>query len=178
MNKAFTREDEGNVPGVVPPRASLPPGTPNYVTPRGLAKLRMELKELDQERAILDARAPGADRSHDLAQLAARRAALEDRLASAELVDVTKHPHDEVRFGARVEVRAATGVARSYRLVGVDEADPKSGLVAFVSPIARALLGRRVGESVNVRTPRGEEELEIVRVDYDETGEPTAQSPR
>jgi transcription elongation factor GreB len=168
VNKAFTKEDEGNVPDVVPPRASLPPGTPNYVTPRGLAQLKIELKQLDQERVVLDAGVPGADRSHDLAQLTARRAALEERLASAELVDATKQPRDEVRFGARVEVRAATGVARTYRIVGVDEADPKAGLVAFVAPMARALLGRSVGDSVNVRTPRGEEELEIVGLDYDE----------
>jgi transcription elongation factor GreB len=78
-----------------------------------------------------------------------------------------------VRFGAAVEVRAATGAPRTYRIVGVDEAEPAAGLIAFVSPIARALLGRRVGESVSVRTPRGEEEIEIVRVDYsDPSGAP------
>jgi transcription elongation factor GreB len=168
VNKAFTKEDETNVPAMVPPRAPLPAGTPNYVTSRGLEKLKAELRELDEERARLHKAAPDSERSRVLARLAARRSELEDRLAAATLVDAAQQPHDEVRFGASVEVRAATGASRIYQIVGVDEADPTEGRVAFVSPIARALLGRRVGESVNVRTPRGEEEIEIVRIAYGE----------
>ena len=76
-------------------------------------------------------------------------------------------PRDEVRFGAQVTVRNQAGVERAYRLVGVDEADGAHGLVAFVSPLARALLGRRVGELATLRTPRGEEELEVVAISYD-----------
>jgi transcription elongation factor GreB len=170
VNKAFTKEDETDAPPVVPARAPLPAGTPNYVTARGLANLRAELKELDSKRAQLDRAASDPDRARALA-LALRRSALEDRLASATLVDATKQPHDEVRFGARVDVCTANGAVRTYQIVGVDEAEPAAGFVAFVSPVARALLGRRVGESVSVRTPRGEEELEIVRIDYDRSGE-------
>ena len=73
-----------------------------------------------------------------------------------------------VRFSAIVEVRTSAGAVHTYQIVGVDEAEPASGLVAFVSPIARALLGRRVGESVNVRTPRGEEEIDVLRIAYGE----------
>jgi transcription elongation factor GreB len=166
VNKAFTKEDETDAPPMVPARAPLPAGTPNYVTLRGLEKLKAEQRELDDERARLDGAASDADRARALAHLAARRSALEDRLASAVLVDATKQPHDEVRFGASIEVCAANGASRTYQIVGVDEANPAAGRVAFVSPLARALLGRRVGDSVNVRTPRGEEELEIVRIDY------------
>jgi transcription elongation factor GreB len=170
VNKAFTKEDETSAPAMVPPRASLPPETPNYVTVRGLEKLKAELRELDEERGRLDPATPDPERSRVLAHLALRRSALEDRLASAVLVDAAKQPRDEVRFGATVEVRAATGASRTYQIVGVDEAEPGAGRIAFVSPIARALLGRRAGESVNVRTPRGEEELEIVRIAYGADG--------
>jgi transcription elongation factor GreB len=171
VNKAFTKEDETDAPAMVPARAPLPAGTPNYVTARGLEKLKTELCELDHERARIDEAASDAERARALLHLAARRSALEERLASATLVDAAKQPHDEVRFGARVEVHAPTGAFRAYRIVGIDEADPAAGLIAFVSPLARALLGRGVGETVNVRTPRGEEELEIVRIDYSDPPE-------
>jgi transcription elongation factor GreB len=169
VNKAFTKEDDdAHVPAIAPPRASLPPGTPNYVTSRGLAKLKAELKSLEQERAQLTAPELGPDRSHLLAQLAARRSALEERLSSAMWVDAPTQPRDEVRFGAVVQLRTEIGSDRTYQIVGVDEAEPSAGLVAFVSPLARALLGRRVGEVATLRTPRGEEELEIVAISYDD----------
>jgi transcription elongation factor GreB len=168
VNKAFTKEDESDAPAIVPPRAPLPAGTPNYVTRRGLQKLQDESKELDRERARVDARAAGPERSRAFTLLAARKSALEERLAGAMFVDAASQPHDVIRFGARVGVRTETGDLRHYRIVGVDEAEPAMGLLAFVSPVARALLGRRVGETVTVRTPRGEDELEIVGIDYDE----------
>jgi transcription elongation factor GreB len=166
VNKAFTKEDENSAPQMVPPRASLPVGTPNYVTARGLEMLKAELRQLDDDRARLDSTASEAERSRAVAHLAARRGALEERLAAAVLVDAAEQPHDEVRFGASVEVRTASGPSRSYQIVGVDEAEPTKGRIAFVSPVARALLGRGVGERVTVRTPRGEEEIEIVGIAY------------
>jgi len=75
---------------------------------------------------------------------------------------------EEIRFGARVQVRAHDGQVRELRIVGVDEADPTTGLVAFVAPLARALLGRRAGDGVTVRTPRGEEEVTVLAVAYDD----------
>ena len=72
-----------------------------------------------------------------------------------------------MRFGATVTVRAEHREERRYRIVGVDEADVAHGLLAFVAPLARALLGKHAGDTAVVRTPRGEEELEVVRVDYE-----------
>jgi transcription elongation factor GreB len=167
MNKAFTKEDESPEPAIVPPRASLPPGTPNYVTARGLELLQAELSRLDDARTKLDRTIKPEERAIQLGRLAAQRNALEERIAAATLVNIAKQPRSEVRFGASVDVRMATGQLRTYRIVGVDEADPTAGLVAFVSPLARALLGRSVGEIVAVRTPRGEDELEVVRIAYD-----------
>src|SRR5688572_29902699 len=114
VNKAFTKEDETSAPAMVPPRAPLPAGVPNYVTARGLEKLKAELRELDAERTRLDTTALEDHRTRALAYLAARRSALEDRLAAATPVDPSKQPRDEVRFGASVQVRAATGASRTY----------------------------------------------------------------
>jgi transcription elongation factor GreB len=75
---------------------------------------------------------------------------------------------DEIRFGARVKIQDATGILRELQIVGVDEADPGQGLVAFVAPLARALLGARVGDQVTVRAPGGVEELEVLAVGYDD----------
>jgi transcription elongation factor GreB len=73
-----------------------------------------------------------------------------------------------VRFGAAIRVRHESGKESTYRIVGVDEADAAAGLLAFSSPLARALLGKRAGDVALVRTPRGNEELELLQVRYAE----------
>jgi transcription elongation factor GreB len=158
VSKAFTKEDGPAEAPVPRRRAPLPAGVPNYVTPRGLQALRDEL-------TALDAGAPaGATGQHAQAH-AARRAELEQRIASAV---VAPPPADrtEIRFGARVRAATAGGDVRDVQIVGVDEADPAAQAIAFVAPLARALLGRRVGDVVSVRTPGGEEELTVVAVTY------------
>jgi transcription elongation factor GreB len=145
MSKAFTKEDAGDEPLVIRHRPPLPEGTPNYVTPRGLQTLRAELAAAE----------PGA-----------RRGELERRIGSA-IVAAPPADRHEIRFGARVTTRNEHDAVRQLQIVGIDEADPPAGLIAFVAPLARALLGRRVGDSVTVRTPGGAEELEIVAIEYD-----------
>ena len=165
MSKAFKGEDASEAPIVVPPRAPLPPGVENYVTARGLAALKAEHERLLVERARADAVGDeDGDRPRTLVTLAERIAALEDRLSTARLVDPASQPQDEVRFGATVTVVAEGGEERRYRIVGVDEADVAHGRIAFVAPLAKALLGKHAGETAVLRTPRGEEELEVVRV--------------
>jgi transcription elongation factor GreB len=159
----------------VKPRAPLPDGVPNYVTARGLALLHDELAALAAERAAAEREPEGASRAQALTALGERRAQLEARIASAELVAPPDAPSDAVRFGASVTVAGASGVRR-WRIVGVDEADAAQGRLAFVSPLARALLGRRAGDAVTLRTPRGEEELEILDVAYGDEGEPGSSS--
>jgi transcription elongation factor GreB len=167
VSKAFKGEDASEAPLVVPPRAPLPAGETNYVTPAGHAALRVERERLVQERARLEASPVDDDRTRALATLGVRLSALDERLSSAHEVDPRTQPHDEVRFGATVTVRPGSGPERRHRIVGVDEADAARGLVAFVSPLARALLGKRVGEVAVVRLPRGEEELEVLAIAYD-----------
>lgn len=166
MSKAFTDEEAADAPPIVPPRAPLPAGVPNYVTARGLGLLRDELAALDAERAAAERSGDDRTRAQALAALAERRAALAERIASAELVPPPPSA-DVVRFGATVTVAGEAG-RRRYRLVGVDEADATRADIAFVAPLARALLGRAAGDVVRFRSPRGEEELEITAVAYEE----------
>lgn len=164
MSKAFTSEETEEAPALVRPRAPLPPGVSNYVTPTGLAALNAELRQLQADRAALESK--GDERKRDLTMAAGRIADLEARLASATPVDPKAQPHDEVRFGATVVVENDAGVARTYQIVGVDEADVKQGKIAFVAPLARALLGRKVGEAVTLATPRNDEELKVISIAY------------
>lgn len=169
MSKAFTKdEDAGDAPAFVARRAPLPVGTLNYVTERGLALLRAELaQQLERWASRELSGGSDAERARAAALHAAHIAGLEARLASAVLVERALQPRDQVRFGARVTVRNGSGDERSYRIVGVDEADASSGAIAFVAPLARALLGKRIGEVELVSTPAGEDELEVLAIDYD-----------
>jgi transcription elongation factor GreB len=150
MSKAFGSEETKDPPPVVAPRSPIPHGVSNYVTLRGLALLREELGALE---------ASGAP--------AARVAELEERVRTATLVDPSSQPKDEVRFGARVVVRGESGIERRYQLVGIDEADAPQGKIAFIAPLARALLGKKLGETAVVHTPQGEEELKVLSIEYD-----------
>ena len=164
VSRAFVKEESAELPPVAAPRAALPSGTPNYVTERGLELLRSELEHLTLERTRTESMLDPAERSNLAAIFVQRRAQLEERIASA--VVVPKAPADEVRFGATVVVLGRDEVERTYQIVGVDEADPAQGRIAFVSPVARALLGRRAGDVATVRTPRGEETLEVISVSF------------
>jgi transcription elongation factor GreB len=166
VSRAFTKEDDAGPEPVVVPRPPLPSGAPNYVTPRGLRRLQAEHAALERERSALET-SESADRSPRLNALAQRLAELQARLASAELVDSRSQPHDCVRFGARVRVRHESGTESQYRIVGVDEADAGAGLLAFSAPLARALLGKRVGEVALLQTPRASDELEVLEIGYE-----------
>jgi transcription elongation factor GreB len=172
VSKAFTKdENEAWEEPIVPPRPPVPPGVPNYVTPRGLALLRTEMTELEAERRALEAdRGDEGERRRRLAIVSGRGRDLAARLASAELVDPRGQPRDQARFGAAVVLRAADGARegaeRRIEIVGVDEADAASGRVAFTAPIARAVIGKAVGDTAVLRTPRGQELLEVVSIEY------------
>jgi transcription elongation factor GreB len=161
MSRAFTKEEREELPLVVP-RAPLPEGVPNYVTQRGLDLLRAE-------RATLEATRPSAgEPSGSGAALAhhARLSALDARIAAAQLLDPGALPHDEIRFSAAVTLLGPSGQKRRYRIVGVDEADAAAGRIAFTAPLARELIGKRVGDAVLLRSPQGEVEYEVSAIDY------------
>lgn len=164
MSRAFVKEGAPEVPVVVPPRAPLPAGVPNYVTPTGLAALRAEKAALERTRADLDAEHPDASREREM--LTGKLKLLIERIARSQVVDPAQIDRDDVRFGATVTLRDADGAERAVRIVGVDETDAEAGMVAFTSPIARALTGKRAGEAAVLRTPSGDRTLTVVSVRY------------
>ena len=195
MNKAFTREtdrEDDDEDGDVSP---LPPGTRNYMTPGGFARLKAELDALvGGERpevvATIAWAAGNGDRSENgdyiygkkrLREIDRRIRFLVRRLDKAEIVDPGA-PRDSdaaerVFFGATVRVRGIErGDERTLAIVGVDETDTARGYVSWISPIARALMRAREGDVVTLRTPAGAEELEVVEIAYRPlaTGQPAA----
>ena len=167
MSRAFTKEEASSDPVFVPPRPPLPPGATNYVTPRGLGLLRAEQADLDAERTRLNEQAEGDETKRQRALVTGRLADLAARIASARVLDPSGLPLDEIRFGATVTLQTEGGEERRFTIVGVDEAATAPDRVAFFAPIARAVVGRRVGEAVTLRTPRGEERLTVTEIAYE-----------
>ena len=162
MSRAFVKEDGPDNE----PLPDLPVSPhPNYVTPRGLAALRSRLAALQADLAALRARPDRLDRNPEKATERDIRY-VETRLRSAIPVDPATQPRDQVAFGARILVAQADGAEVSYEITGEDEADAGAGRIAPQSPLARALLGARVGDVVDWRKPSGAEELEVLRIDY------------
>jgi transcription elongation GreA/GreB family factor len=164
MSRAFVKGDDEGLPGDEVPERPIGP-EPNYVTPEGLRQLRLRYEELTQQHATLKA----AGEEFDKPKLNAVDRDLRyfsQRLDSAIVVDVSNEPHDEVHFGARVKVEDADGRTHYFRIVGEDEADVATGKVSFLSPLAKAMIGARVGDTVKWRRPAGEVELEILEIGY------------
>lgn len=177
MSKAFTREEPGDDPVIVPERPPLPPGVPNYVTERGKALLEDEHRRLCEERARLKEQVADdgdEERQKQLAVVNRRLADLSERIATARVVHPPESPDKVVRFGATVTVKTRegpnAGETRRITLVGVDEAGERPDLVSFTAPIARALLGHRPGETVTHPARGTEEALEILDVEYQSIG--------
>jgi transcription elongation factor GreB len=137
---------------------------PNYVTPRGLELLRDERSMLEAKRGEIE-QGPEDGRGALLTAWSTRLAELDQRLASAELVDPAAVQQGVVRFGSRVTVADENGQDKTFEIVGVDESDPAAGKIAFLAPIAKALLGRQLGDTVSVQTPGKRQELEITAVE-------------
>jgi transcription elongation factor GreB len=179
MSKAFTRETDGGDEDE--PSAPLPIGTKNYITPAGYARLRAEWMNLmDVERPqvveVVHWAASNGDRSENgdylygkkrLREIDRRIRFLTKRLEIAEVADPSlHHGRDQVFFGATVTYVDEQGQERTVTIMGIDEADSLQGQVSWVSPIARALLKSREGDVLNLMTPQGSQEIEVLRVQY------------
>jgi len=161
--------------------AAGPSGAPNYITRAGHERLLAELRALMRvERPriveIVHWAAGNGDRSENgdylygkkrLREIDRRARFLTKRLEIAEIVDPAAQPRrDRVYFGATVTYAADDGAERTVTILGVDEADLSRGEVSLRSPIARALLRSRVGDTVRLQTPSGPAELEILAISY------------
>ena len=166
MSRGFVKEDDQEEVPMVPPRADLPEGTPNYVTPNGLKELEAEKKELERELEDLD---PSNEKERRIASnhIHAKMELLEERIVSAQLIKPEEQPKDEVRFGAIVSLKiGGSKKAEDYQIVGVDEADLKKKKMAFTSPIAKLLMGKKVGEKAVLKLANGDREFLVEGIRY------------
>ena len=181
MNKAFVKESDGDEDDDLPESQALPAGTNNYMTVSGYRTLNAELMHLmNVERpevvSVVSWAASNGDRSENgdylygkkrLREIDRRIRYLTRRLESAEVVDPAQQPNrDQVFFGASVHYVDSRGEEFTVAIVGVDEAEPLAGKISWISPVARALIKAREGDTVTLRTPAGIEELDILDVEY------------
>lgn len=182
MNKAFVREDTAEAEDDEEQGGGpLPAGSGNYMTPAGHARMTAELVHLVKvERPevvnVVAWAASNGDRSENgdyiygkkrLREIDRRIRFLGKRIDAAVVVDPERRePTDQVFFGATVTVLDESGAEATYSIVGIDEADPSRGRVSWISPLARALLKGREGDTVRCQVPGGTRELEIIAVAY------------
>ena len=138
MSKAFTREN--TIEADAPDRVILPYA--NLVTRDGLASIEANVGRWTDEHAA----AMAADDEVGLTRAARELRYWRARLESAEVSETPPGP--DVRFGSRVSLKRTNGETLSLRIVGTDEADPRSGTVSYASPLAQAMLGRNIGDAV------------------------------
>ncbi len=178
-----TEDDEDDAPGAPP----IPAGAKNYITPYGHARLKAEAMQLlDKERPalvkVISWAASNGDRSENADYIYGKRRLREidrrirfliKRLEAAEVIDpAVRDATDQVFFGATVTLCDETGAENTYTIVGIDEADVNRGRISWISPLARALVKQRKGDEIALRTPGGDQTLEILNVEYKEIGEP------
>jgi transcription elongation factor GreB len=182
MNKAFTREsetpeEEEDLPSAPP----LPPSGKNYITPAGHARLLEEQEFLIREERprmveVVAWAASNGDRSENgdylygkkrLREIDRRIRFLNKRLDHAQVVDpVAQGDNEQIFFGATVTLSWDGGEEQVYSIVGIDEADATRGRISWISPLARALIKSREGDSIRFQTPAGIREIDILEVRY------------
>lgn len=180
MSKAFIKESgvEADVEDEIP---ALPAGTKNYITPEGLQRLQDEfaqLQKIERPKIVetVSWAAGNGDRSENgdyiygkrrLREIDGRMRFLRKRMEIAEAVDPARQKNRErVYFGATVDYRNARDEVKTVRIVGIDEARSELNEVSWISPVAKALLKAAEGDIVEVRTPKGVERLEILKISY------------
>jgi transcription elongation factor GreB len=166
MSRAFVKETDQEEAIVIPPRAALPAGVDNYVTPTGLDELRTEAAALNAEKEALDLENEDEQR-RALTLLNGKLALLTQRINSARLIDPEGQPQEEVRFGATVNILYVNeNEEQSFQIVGVDEADVSKNKIAFVAPVARALNGLWVKEETTIRLGKQARLVRILDIRY------------
>ncbi len=152
------------------------------MTPSGYVKLEAELKQLKTvERRKISSEIEVARAHGDISENAEFHAAkekqshiegririVEDKLARAQVIETGGNPPETVRFGVTVELSDDdSGEEVQYTITGEDESDVSVGLISVTSPVARALLGKRVADEVKVRVPKGDRSFEVLEIRFD-----------
>lgn len=165
MSRGFVKEDDLERAGTDLPERRVSE-FPNYVTPFGLVQLQTQANALEQQQQALLPSKDDPVTQQALAPLGRDLRYLETRLENVILIDPTTQPKDTVLFGTTVNVEDEEGNPHQFTIVGEDEADIVLNKVSWVSPIAKALIGHKVGETVSWQRPAGNLNLEILAISY------------
>ncbi|TXD85361.1 GreA/GreB family elongation factor [Subsaximicrobium wynnwilliamsii] len=168
MSRGFVKEDDQEEIPMVPPRADLPEGLKNYVTQTGMDQLLAEKEALLSEIKALDSTNEKDKRiAHNL--INSKLDLLNERIVSATIIDLSAQPQEEVRFGASITLKiGSNSKTQQFQIVGVDEADIAKGKISFVSPIAKALVNKKVGDTAVLKRPSGDLRYEILGISYED----------
>lgn len=166
MSRGFIKEgDQEEIP-VLTPRAYLPDGVTNYFTQVGMDELLDEKQLLINERDHLKFTNDN-ERRIALNYINAKLQLLKERILTAKIIDLDKQSPDEVWFGATVTLKEDNEAKlQQYQIVGVDEADVSKGKISFISPIAKLLLSKKVGDEAVLKHSNGDRTFEIVEIVY------------
>jgi transcription elongation GreA/GreB family factor len=166
MSRAFVKEsDDDLVAGELPERPV--PGHPNYVTAAGLEQLQNRVRELQEAHEKLKAvAAEDSAAKQKLREVERDQRYFNAQLERAVLVNPSGHPQDAVHFGATVRVADEEGREHEFHIVGDDEADVALGKISWDSPLAKAMIGAHVGDTVKWHRPAGDTETEIIEIRY------------
>jgi transcription elongation factor GreB len=166
MSRGFVKEDDQEEIPIVPPRADLPIDVVNYVTLFGMDELLNEKKELINEKETLEITDENEKRI-TLNHINAKLQLLNNRITTAKTVNLNDQPQNEIRFGALVTLKSGPErKSQQYQIVGVDEADISKGKISFISPIARLLINKKVGEKATLKLINENRVIEIVEIIY------------
>ncbi len=166
MSRGFVKEDDQEEIPMVPPRADLPQGIINYVTPAGMNELLTEKQRLTDEKQHLSQTSDNEKRIA-LNHINAKLQLLNNRIAEAKVVNLSGQPQNEVRFGALVTLKTESAkTIQTFQIVGVDEANVSKGKISFLSPLAKALLNKKAGEKAVLKLAREDRVFEILNISY------------
>lgn len=166
MSRGFVNEDDQEEIPLVPPRADLPEGVINYVTQVGMDELLAESQMLIKEIELLDG-SNEKEKRITTNYIHAKLQLLNERISSAKIIDLNTQPKHEVRFGATVTLQVGNETKlQTYQIVGVDEADIGKRKIAFISPIAKILINKKVGEKAVLKLATEDRLFEIIKINY------------
>ena len=166
MSRGFVKEEDHEDLPMVPQRAYLPEGVTNFVTQRGMNQLLEEKQNLLNEKEDIVSSNEN-ERRISLNLINARLQLLNSRIAGAKIVDLKEQPQNEIRFGALVTLREnVSKKIQTFQIVGVDEAGISKGKISFISPLAKALTNKKIGETVMLKRDKHDIMYEIMDIAY------------
>ena len=166
MSRGFVKEDDQEEVPRVPQRAYLPEGVINFVTPFGMNQLLDEKQMLVNEKNNLN-NANENEKRIALNYINAKLQLLNNRIVEAKIVNLNEQPQNEIRFGAIIALKIeASKNIQTFQIVGVDEADISKGKVSFISPIAKALISKKIGDKVILKQAKKDIVFEIIDISY------------